>query len=320
MTDNTLRLDSVVVQTQSKLADADFTTSDLKPIDYGVQFKVSRSGWSGTFRIYSNKKGQIRFDYSQIKDPIYKNALLLIVEGKEGQPSSHSDTGTNSEETQRFLPIIGTDESGKGDYFGPLVAAGVYVDPRTKPLLMQLGVRDSKKITDASIMELATSIRNICADRFAVIEISPEAYNNLYDSFKKEGKNLNTLLAWAHAKAIEEILMRVDCDYALSDKFADEKFILSKLQERGKKIHLRQEHKAETNIAVAAASVLARARFLEKLAKLSSEYETPLAKGASDLVVQQARNLVRSNGDRVLRKVAKLHFKTTNLVLGDADV
>jgi ribonuclease HIII len=318
VTNSTSRLDAVVLQTQSRLADADFISSDLKPIDYGVQFKVSRSGWNGIFRIYANKKGQIRFDYSQIKDPIYKNALLGIVEGVE-TVSNSSDMLSNVAENERFVPIIGTDESGKGDYFGPLVAAGVYVDPRTKPLLTQLGVRDSKKITDSSIKELATSIRQICANRFSIIEISPDAYNNLYDSFRKEGKNLNTLLAWAHAKAIEEVLSRVDCDYALSDKFADEKYILSKLQERGKKIHLRQEHKAENNIAVAAASVLARARFLEKLAKLSSEYQTPLPKGASDAVVEQARNLVTSHGSGVLRKVAKLHFKTTNLVLGHAN-
>ena len=85
-------------------------------------------------------------------------------------------------------------------------------------------------------------------------------------------KNLNTLLAWGHAKAIEELLSKVECNTAIADQFADERFILSKLQEKGKKLNLIQMHKAEENIAVAAASILARARFLQKLSKLSSEY------------------------------------------------
>lgn len=210
-----------------------------------------------------------------------------------------------------FSSIIGTDESGKGDFFGPLVTAAVYVDDNNKNLLTKSGVKDSKKISDDKIMILADTIKKICADKYSIIEISPEKYNDLYSKFKSEKKNLNTLLAWGHAKAIEEVLNKVDCSNALSDKFADEKFILSKLQEKGKKINLRQEHKAEDNIAVAAASVLARARFLQKLKKLSTEYNVLLPKGASQKVIDQAKRFIAINGNEKLRKVAKLHFKTT---------
>jgi ribonuclease HIII len=213
------------------------------------------------------------------------------------------------------FPIIGTDESGKGDYFGPLVSAGVYVDEHSAKLLELEGVRDSKKLSDKKNEELADSIIKICNDRYSIIEIPPEKYNDLYDQFIREKKNLNTLLAWGHAKAIEELLSKVECDNAIADQFADERFILSKLQEKGKKLNLIQMHKAEENIAVAAASILARARFLQKLSKLSSEYRVELPKGASINVINIAKSVVATHGRDALRKVAKLHFKTTKEVL-----
>ena len=140
-------------------------------------------------------------------------------------------------------------------------------------------------------------------------------YNDLYEQFKKEKKNLNTLLAWGHAKAIEEILSKVDCKVAIADQFADESFILGKLQEKGKKLKLIQMNKAEQNIAVAAASIPARARFLEKLSKLSNEYKIDLPKGSSQTVIEKAKKVVDMYGKEILRKVAKLHFKTTTAVV-----
>ncbi|MEW6006500.1 MAG: ribonuclease HIII, partial [Stygiobacter sp.] len=154
-----------------------------------------------------------------------------------------------------------------------------------------------------------------CKNQFAVVEISPEKYNQLYDTFTLEGKKLNTLLAWAHAKSLEEVLSRVQCSKAISDQFADERFILGKLQERGKKIELVQQHKAEIHTAVAAASILARARFLEKLTKLSEEVGFPLLKGASLEVVEQAKKIVESKGEDILKRIAKIHFKTTKSVI-----
>ncbi|MBU0477672.1 ribonuclease HIII [bacterium] len=213
------------------------------------------------------------------------------------------------------FPIIGTDESGKGDYFGPLVSAGVYVDERSAKELTVCGVTDSKKLTDSKNLEIARDVTRICNGHFAIIEVSPEKYNDLYDQFKNEKKNLNTLLAWGHAKAIEEILSKVDCKVAIADQFADERFILSKLQEKGKTLKLIQMPKAEQNIAVAAASILARARFLEKLSKLSNEYKINLPKGASQSVIEAAKKLVDMHGRESLRKVAKLHFKITTKVV-----
>jgi ribonuclease HIII len=316
MADNINILDEVYNSSKLSLEQNGYMVSNLKPIDYGVQFQISKSLWKGTLRIYANKKGQIKYDFSQIKEEAIRSQIQAIISDSavpENGPEGTKDDYYNP--NVPFVPIIGTDESGKGDYFGPLVSAGVYVDLITKPLLEKLGVRDSKKLNDNQIKDIAQNIKKVCANQFAVIEISPETYNNLYNQFKSERKNLNVLLAWAHAKAIEEVLTKVDCETALSDKFADEKFIISKLQEKGKRIVLRQEHKAEGNIAVAAASILARERFLEKLKKISTELGIDLPKGASSLVIKQAKEIVEKSGEDSLRKIAKLHFKTTKSVL-----
>jgi len=310
-------LDDTFNSIRPKLEQDGYLVSDFKYIDYGLQFLITKNLCKGILRVYANKKLQIKYDLSQLKQESFKNQIDVILnENTSAEENIYldSDDALNTSSIS-FIPIIGTDESGKGDYFGPLVSAGVYVDLTTKPLLEKLGVRDSKKLNDNQIKEIAQNIKKVCANRFAVIEISPETYNNLYSQFKSEGKNLNVLLAWAHAKAIEEVLTKVECENALSDKFADEKFIIGKLQEKGKKIHLRQEYKAEANIAVAAASILARERFLEKLKKLSTELAMELPKGASLKVIEKAKKVVEKSGEGILKKIAKLHFKTTDFVL-----
>ncbi len=315
--DNKEILDSTFTLIKPKLEQNGYVVSDFKYIDYGFQFSIVRSLWKGVLRVYANKKQQIKYDLSQLKEEAIKNQIESILNENTSTEESNEVNKENINETTSisFVPIIGTDESGKGDYFGPLVSAGVYVDLTTKPLLERIGVCDSKKLNDTQIKEIARNIKKICVNQFSVIEISPETYNNLYNQFKSEGKNLNVLLAWAHAKAIEEVLTKVECENALSDKFADEKFIISKLQEKGKRINLRQEHKAEANIAVAAASILARERFLTKLKKLSMELGIELPKGASPHVIEQAKKVVEKSGEETLKKIAKLHFKTTDSVI-----
>lgn len=315
--DNKGLLDNTFTLIKPRLEQNGYSVSDFKYIDYGFQFSIVKGLWKGVLRVYANKKQQIKYDLSQFKEESIKNQIgSILIENTFTIENNNVYNDNNTEISNiSFVPIIGTDESGKGDYFGPLVSAGVYVDLNTKPLLEKIGVRDSKKLNDNQIIYIAKGIKKVCANQFSVIEISPETYNNLYNQFKSEGKNLNVLLAWAHAKAIEEVLTKVECENALSDKFADEKFIISKLQEKGKRISLRQEHKAEANIAVAAASILARERFLEKLKKLSVDLGIELPKGASPLVIEQAKKVVKKFGEETLKKIAKLHFKTTDSVI-----
>jgi len=204
---------------------------------------------------------------------------------------------------------IGIDESGKGDYFGPLVIAAVFVDATTQGELKLMGVRDSKKLSDGRILELAPDIKTICPH--SVIAIGPQKYNELYAKIK----NLNRLLAWGHAKALETLLERVTCDRAISDQFGNERLILNVLQEKGRKIILEQRTKAEADLAVAAASILARAEFLLRLKRLSGEVGTTLPKGASPAVELAAKMIIKKHGQERLDSVAKLHFKTTQAVL-----
>jgi ribonuclease HIII len=216
---------------------------------------------------------------------------------------------------EMFQPHLGIDESGKGDFFGPLVVAGVFVDGDLPKQLLELGVKDSKQIgSDKKALDLADAIKDLVTlDRCNVIVISPEKYNELYVKFR----NLNALLAWGHAKIIENLLVRwPNCPRALSDKFADERLIQRALQERGKGIILQQRTKAESDIAVAAASILARAAFLTRLAYLGEKVGTTLPKGASAQVKTVAREIVKKSGPDVLKSVCKFHFKTYQEVVG----
>jgi len=206
---------------------------------------------------------------------------------------------------------IGIDESGKGDYFGPLVIAAVFVDGTTQGELALMQVRDSKKISDGRILEMAPDIKTICPH--SVIAIGPQKYNELYEKIR----NLNRLLAWGHAKALENLLERVPCSLAISDQFGDERLILNALQAKGRTVTLKQRTGAESDLAVAAASVLARAEFLLRLKRLSNEVGTTLPKGASPAVELAGRMVVKKHGRERLAAIAKLHFKTTKAVLGE---
>lgn len=204
---------------------------------------------------------------------------------------------------------IGTDESGKGDYFGPLVIAGFYGPDDQESVLRELGVRDSKALSDKRIGEIAASLQ--AGYVHSVVAVGPEKYNELYEKFR----NLNKLLAWGHARVIENILGTVDCAQAVTDQFGDERFVLNALMQKGKRIELVQRPRAEEDVAVAAASILARAEFVRRLQALSREWGVDLHKGAGPPVEAAAEAFLRRHGAAALPQVAKMHFKITERVL-----
>lgn len=204
---------------------------------------------------------------------------------------------------------IGTDESGKGDYFGPLVVAGVFVPEEQQNVLTELGIRDSKKISDNRIRELATLLKK--GYKHSLVAIGPERYNELYTKLR----NLNKILAWAHSRAIENILEEVNCSVAVTDQFGDKSFVLNALMKKGREIELIQRPKAEEDLAVAAASILARAEFLRRLYFLSQDVGMDLPKGSSSLVDEAGLRLVKLHKVEILDKVAKKHFKITRRIL-----
>ena len=197
---------------------------------------------------------------------------------------------------------IGIDESGKGDYFGPLVIAGVSMGPDDEPKLIEIGVKDSKLLQDKQITVIADKIRALATpSRYEVIFIKPEKYNELYATMR----NLNRLLAWGHARVLENLLERNSCDLAVCDQFGDESYIKRAVMEKGKAIRLIQTPRAEQDIAVAAASILARDTFVRKLAEMSRKYGVDHPKGASPQVEEAARDLVREHGKEELAKVGE---------------
>ena len=222
---------------------------------------------------------------------------------------SFAFTATEAEvAADEITPHGGVDESGKGDFFGPLAVAAVYVDAATAPQLRQLGVCDSKLVKSSSrIFELAKGIRSVVNGGFALLVLKPETYNRLYANIG----NLNRLLAWGHARVIENLLEQVpSCPRMLSDKFGNEVLIKRALMERGKKIVLQQRTKAESDVAVAAASILAREAFLRGINALSDELRASLPRGAGAQVTQVGRKLLAERGAEVFGRCAKLHFKT----------
>jgi ribonuclease HIII len=223
----------------------------------------------------------------------------VLGEAKFGYEEVHSP--------ELFEPHFGVDESGKGDFFGPLVIAGVYVDGAIARALKDAGVRDSKSVTsDKAIRDLAKAIR---AQRVpaSVVVVAPPRYNDLY---RKIG-NLNRLLAWGHARVIEDLCgLCPECPRALSDKFADVRVLERALMEKGRKIRLDQRTKAESDYAVAAASILAREKFIDWLEAKGKELGVALPRGVSAAVKSAAVEIVRRDGAAGLESVAKTHFKT----------
>jgi len=204
---------------------------------------------------------------------------------------------------------IGTDESGKGDYFGPLVVAGVFLPDEQQPVLQELGVKDCKKFSDNRVLKMAEVIKK--GYKHSVVVIGPEKYNLLYERLR----NLNRLLAWGHARVIENILGEVHCSQAITDQFGDRLYVINALMKKGKNIELIQRPKAEQDLAVAAASILARAEFLRRLYFLSREFGVDFPKGSSPLAEETGLKLIRLHGVEILNKAAKKHFKLTGRIL-----
>ncbi len=252
---------------------------------------------------------------------IFYNSSKFVIQGKNisvlfdklgekfGLTSKQINPSTPqpfNQNTTHHSPYIGTDESGKGDFFGPLVVAGVLIDEKNRQLFLDLGIKDSKTLKDEQMIKMAQQIQKHSI--YSVLSISNAKYNELYAKFK----NLNKLLAWGHARVIENILEKTDCEYALSDKFGDESLIKNALLAKGKTIQLEQRVRAESDIAVAAASVLARATFVQKMKTMGNFYGCDFPKGCNSIVKTSAGIFIKKYGKERLSEVCKTHFKTYN--------
>lgn len=263
--------------------------------------------------LYAAKKGKLSIS-------VYQKGPKALIQGKGTrefiefhlEPEILGKATLGYEEVHQpemFEPHFGIDESGKGDYFGPLVIAGVYTDRTITRHLMDAGIMDSKRISSsAKIRQLTAIIRETPGIAYHILTLPPLRYNELYAKFR----NLNQLLAWGHATVIEKLCLQApQCPRALSDQFARPQVLQKALAGKGLDIRLDQRTKAESDIAVAAASILARDRFVEWMEKTSDAGGVSLPLGASAAVIRAARDVMARHGDDALGKVAKLHFKTT---------
>lgn len=214
------------------------------------------------------------------------------------------------EHPEAELPHIGVDESGKGDYFGPLVVAGVYADVAGMRRLSDMGCRDSKLIhSEGQVARIAAAIRSLPGVEVELLCIGPKRYNELYSRMG----NLNSLLAWGHVRVISALHARVpSCAHALSDQFASSQWVLRRaLADTGTSIQLHQRPRAEEDTVVAAASIIARARFVEWMNQAAQAARCELPLGCASHVLSAARVFVQKHGRDRLPDVAKLHFKLT---------
>ena len=276
-------------------------------------FAFAPKEWS----LFAAKKGPLQV-------VVYEKGPKVVVQGKgwqefvefllEPEVLGVAELGYEElSQPEMFRPHFGIDESGKGDFFGPLVIAGVYTDAEIARELIAAGVQDSKAIgSDARIRSLAEVIRGTPGVAYEIVSMGPEKYNHLYG----EAGNLNRLLAWGHSTVIEQLLkQRPACPRALSDQFAHESVLKKALGPGGKLIQLDQRTKGESDVAVAAASILARERFIDWMAEASARLGLTLPRGAT-VVKPVAKQIVAARGAEFLPRVCKVHFKTYREVMG----
>ncbi len=269
---------------------------------------LSNLGWK-------NEKAPNEYVVWRMKSYLGSTAMLytsgkLVLQGSE----DFSEIFGKASKDENIVPHLGVDEVGKGDYFGPLVVVSCFVNSDNLEIFKNIGVGDSKKFSDKKILEMYEQLKDY-AYYYASI-VMPEEYSRI----QKETKNVAILLAKQHSKVIEMGLedlksKNIDCNTVVIDQFSSSKGrILNELGRFGQSANIDQHHKGESDIAVAAASVIARGIFLNEMEKMSNKYKFDFPKGAT-YVIEKAKEFVKLYGEKELGNVAKISFKTTKEVI-----
>ncbi len=215
-----------------------------------------------------------------------------------------------------FEPHAGLDESGKGDFFGPVIAATVIAERPAVEAWIKAGVKDSKKIAEAQIIKLDKLIRETPGAVARTCYCGMPKYNEL---MSRPGANLNRLLGWQHATALEQALAVKPVARGLLDQFSEQPIVQRELIRKGfKDFELKMRTRAEEDPVVAAASIVARAEFVRQMHLLSRRFGAKLQKGAGPLVKEQAAQIIAKFSVRALGDFAKLHFRTAYEVVSAA--
>ena len=291
-----------------------WTINAEKEIDYGYQIVVSDGKTKTPVAFYPSGKILV-----QGNDSYLKTALQLWRQAYIPKPS-FGDIQTQPLELETSSPLstptvqptgitrIGSTESGKGDYFGPLVIGAVYINNQTEAYLIELVMKASRQYSDERILRLAEEIKKLCPH--SIITIGPKRYNEAYEKIQ----NLYSLLAWGHARALDKLLEKVSCKLAISDQFGNENVLQKALMQKSRQIKLMPQ--TEVDVAVATASILARAEFIEQNVMLSIAIGRTLPRGDSDpSIIPVGREIVAEKGKAALSDVAKLHFPITEKIV-----
>ena len=286
-----------------------------KELPYGRQFQIVRGNEKVVLSVYKGKKGISTVWGGQ--EGVLMNSAMAAISSSSSKKSP--DTNILNSEIKESISLlencagfngvwVGSDESGKGDFFGPLVVAAVLVDTTIAEELIKAGVKDCKILTDKEVQRLAPIIKNL-APINVVLALKPDMYNYRYEQLRLEKKNLNHLLANGHISAIRKaVLQRTDCKYALVDQFSIHSGIREALESEFPDLIVVEQKRAEADIAVAAASVLARERFLTLMAELSILAGRALPKGGGETATAQAQEIKNKFGIKILEKLVKKHF------------
>lgn len=292
---------SRIEQIYNKLLVKNFFITPIHEKEYNFEFDVLADRKKLKVLVYFGKKGIKVVLQGDIESPLHKIIKNII--------NDQQSLDLGSQDLIEPDEYIGTDEVGKGDFFGPLVIAAVYVNPKTKKELLRIGIRDSKETSDYQIRELSGEIELIVMDNFEIVKINPAKYNELYAGLK----NLNKLLDWGHSKAIDKLLDNTKCKFVITDKFSKKDLNVVTLSKHSD-VEFVQETKAEKYIGVAAASILARATFLEWFDSHERK-GLKIPRGSSEQVEIYARHLIKKIGKEKFQDLVKTHFKTFTKII-----
>jgi ribonuclease HIII len=289
-----IKAESQIKQLKELIKKSGIDTDSIITKEYNHEFNAVDGKQKIKIQLFFGKKGLKKIIQGDANSNLFKTISKITCQ----QQSLNLMDEINIEPDQ----YIGSDEVGKGDFFGPLVVAAVYVDNESKSLLTSIGIRDSKDITDNQIKIFAKEIKSVIKSKFEIVKINPDKYNELYSKFN----NLNRILDWAHSKAIENLIDNTGCKNVITDKFGKKDLsLVSKYPD----ITFISETKAEKYSGVAAASILARSSFLEWF-DFQLKKGMNLPKGASQQVEDYAKYLITTVDENKLKSLAKLHFKT----------
>lgn len=296
-------LEELVLDLENKLKDRDIYVCEKKDISYGIQmFMEDKDGETLILNMYNGKDG-FKFVPNKKMSPIYTH-FLDCIEQKKMAP------------TIPFDVYIGTDESGKGDYFGPLIVAGFISNAEVNQKLFSYGIRDCKNIGEKQILELGEWLYREYASHIATCILLPEQYNIQYSHYKLERKNVNDLLAWGHAQVIEKLAdHKLRPMGVIADQFGSPKHVMKALMEKGSRLEIMQTTRAEKDMAVAAASVVAKYNLLKYFDEVGRQYDVVIPRGSGIQAIDCAIDIANRYGVMELKKNVKIHFRITKEVL-----